>query len=50
MANVTNVTRNIAEERFRLAFPGIQKDTWGRTTAKEKTSMKKQFKKIFGIS
>ena len=50
MANVSDVTRNIAEEQFRLAFPGIQKDTWGRTKAKEKASMKNQFKKIFGIS
>lgn len=50
MAKVTDVTRNIAEEKFRLDFPGIQKDTWGRTTAKEKASMKKQFKKLFGIS
>lgn len=50
MANVSDVTRNIAEEQFRLAFPGIQKDTWGRTKAKEKATMKKQFKKLFGIS
>jgi hypothetical protein len=50
MTKVTDETRNKAEEQFRIAFPGIQMDTWGRTVAKEKASMKKQFKKIFGIS
>ena len=50
MANVTNVTRNIAEERFQLSFPDIKKDTWGRTKAKEKLSLANQFKRILRIS